>query len=99
MSNNELKQIAQETAERHLRMVRKSNGQSLMILDLKVGNVNVSYDAKTRVYTVRALAKIETNTKTGMSRIIEGGQQYVVATAKAVKNWLADNYIIEVVEA
>lgn len=95
MSNEELKVIAKQTAENHLRMVRKA--KSLIILDLKVGNVNISYDAMNRVYTVRALGTIVTNFRTGEVKI--NAQTYLVATAKAVKNWLVENYIIEVVKA
>ena len=97
MSNEELKAICTETAEAHLRMVRRTKSKSLMILDLKVGNVNVSYDADTRTYTIRSLGTITTNTRTGETTI--NAKTYLVATAKAIKNWLAENYIIETVQA
>lgn len=78
-------------------MVRRTQSKSLIITGLKKGNVNVSYDADTRTYTIRALGTITTNTRTGETKI--DAETYLVATAKATKNWLADNYIIEVVKA
>ena len=97
MSNEELKVICNQTAEAHLRMVRKTQSKSLIIIDLKVGNVNVSYDANTRTYTIRALGTITTNTRTGETTI--NAETYLVATAKATKNWLAENYVIETIQA
>ena len=78
-------------------MVRKTQSKSLIITGLKPGNVNVSYDENTRTYTIRALGIIMTNTRTGETNI--DAETYLVATAKATKNWLAENYIVEVVKA
>lgn len=97
MSNEEIKVICNQTAEAHLRMVRRTQSKSLIITGLKTSNVNVSYDENTRTYTIRALGIITTNTRTGETKI--DAVTYLVATAKATKKWLAENYIIETVKA
>jgi hypothetical protein len=79
MSKTELLQIA----DGHLRSVRKFG--SLIITDLKAGNVEIEYMADLRKYKVRGF-------NTGLCILLE------VSAAK-VKNWLIDQYVIETIVA
>lgn len=74
-----------QIAESHLRSVRGNRHRSLIITDTKAGNVEVKFMTDTRTYNV-----VQFNRGTC---ILTG------VKAAGVKNWLADNYIIETVAA